>query len=53
MTAQVTETLKRARGRPKNFDRSVALHQAMKLFWERGYEGASFDVERHSFGRVV
>lgn len=35
--------LKRARGRPKNFDRSVALHQAMKLFWERGYEGASFD----------
>lgn len=43
MTAKVTETLKRARGRPKNFDRSVALRQAMKLFWERGYEGASFD----------
>jgi AcrR family transcriptional regulator len=43
MTTQVTETLKRARGRPKNFDRSVALQQAMKLFWERGYEGASFD----------
>ncbi len=35
--------LKRARGRPKQFDRSVALHQAMKLFWERGYEGTSFD----------
>jgi AcrR family transcriptional regulator len=43
MTTQVTETLRRGRGRPKNFDRSVALHQAMKLFWERGYEGASFD----------
>jgi AcrR family transcriptional regulator len=43
MTTPVTETLKRARGRPKNFDRSVALQQAMKLFWERGYEGASFD----------
>jgi AcrR family transcriptional regulator len=43
MTTQVTETLKRARGRPKNFDRSVALQQAMMLFWERGYEGASFD----------
>lgn len=39
----MTETLKRARGRPKNFDRSVALQQAMTLFWERGYEGASFD----------
>ena len=35
--------VKRGRGRPKNFDRSVALHQAMKLFWERGYEGTSFD----------
>jgi AcrR family transcriptional regulator len=34
---------KRARGRPKTFDRSVALHQAMKLFWERGYVGTSFD----------
>ena len=43
MTTQVAETRRRARGRPKNFDRSVALQQAMKLFWERGYEGASFD----------
>ena len=34
---------KRARGRPKTFDRSVALNQAMKLFWERGYIGTSFD----------
>jgi AcrR family transcriptional regulator len=34
---------KRARGRPKMFDRSVALNQAMKLFWERGYIGTSFD----------
>lgn len=43
MTAEATEGVKRGRGRPKNFDRSVALRQAMKLFWERGYEGASFD----------
>jgi AcrR family transcriptional regulator len=43
MTTRVPETLRRARGRPKNFDRGVALQQAMKLFWERGYEGASFD----------
>jgi AcrR family transcriptional regulator len=43
MTLKIGETLRRARGRPKNFDRSVALQQAMKLFWERGYEGTSFD----------
>ncbi len=34
---------KRARGRPKTFERSVAVEQAMKLFWERGYAGTSFD----------
>jgi AcrR family transcriptional regulator len=43
MTTQAPETLRRARGRPRNFDRAVALRQAMKLFWERGFEGASFD----------
>jgi AcrR family transcriptional regulator len=43
MTPLVPESLRRARGRPRNFDRSVALQQAMKLFWERGYEGATFD----------
>jgi AcrR family transcriptional regulator len=43
MTTQVPETPRRARGRPQNFDRAVALRQAMKLFWERGYEGTSFD----------
>jgi AcrR family transcriptional regulator len=34
---------KRGRGRPAVFDRGVALQEAMKLFWERGYEGTSFD----------
>ena len=34
---------KRARGRPKKFDRGVALEQAMRLFWEHGYEGTTFD----------
>src|ERR1700733_12360694 len=34
---------KRGRGRPAVFDRGVALSAAMKLFWERGYEGTSFD----------
>src|SRR3954462_15635173 len=34
---------KRGRGRPVVFDRTQALNKAMKLFWERGYEGTSFD----------
>ncbi|SHN61859.1 TetR/AcrR family transcriptional regulator [Bradyrhizobium erythrophlei] len=34
---------KRGRGRPAVFDRGAALNAAMKLFWERGYEGTSFD----------
>lgn len=33
----------RLRGRPKAFDRKVAVLAAMRLFWECGYEGASFD----------
>ena len=43
MATGASDSLKRPRGRPRNFDRSIGLHQAMKLFWERGYEGTSFD----------
>ena len=28
------------RGRPRNFDRDVALQRAMELFWAKGYESA-------------
>src|SRR5258708_19587775 len=41
--AKPTNLIKRARGRPRTFDRSRAIQQAMKLFWDRGYEGTTFD----------
>ena len=43
MTTKIIQGSKRGRGRPAVFDRCKALNEAMKLFWERGYEGTSFD----------
>jgi len=43
MTLKIEAEVKRGRGRPKAFDRAVAVEAAMTLFWERGYEGTSFD----------
>jgi AcrR family transcriptional regulator len=30
-----------SKGRPRGFDRAAALRQAMRLFWSKGYDGAS------------
>jgi AcrR family transcriptional regulator len=39
----MAETKKRGRGRPSTFDRPSVLREAMKLFWENGYEGTTFE----------
>jgi AcrR family transcriptional regulator len=39
----MAQVQKRGRGRPSTFDRPAVLREAMKLFWENGYEGTSFE----------
>ena len=33
----------RLRGRPRSFDEAEALDQATRVFWAKGYDGATVD----------
>src|SRR5262245_49107511 len=42
-----------ARGRPRSFDRDKALHSAMEVFWDLGYEGATLLDLQKAMGGIT
>ncbi len=43
-------TVKKPRGRPRTFDKELAVKKAMLLFWEYGYEGTSYEMLLNALG---
>ena len=50
MTTEKDTQPRRGRGRPSTFHRTEALNQALKLFWDQGYEGTTFDQLTQAMG---
>ena len=46
----VTNTEKRPRGRPREFDPDAALDRAVELFWADGFDGVDVDRIAHAAG---
>lgn len=44
------DSRKRSRGRPRVLERQTALNQAIDVFWDHGYEGASLELLTQATG---